>query len=211
MPNQFAVLQQFGWNRLPNVNSSPAGPHVAEGVAYPLGPFEVIELGRPIASYAMLVPYPAAPSPGYCIPVIRPSLSHVYPTSKFTGACGCPVNALSFGTNCSRCVATLPNVHQARASLGRKITQAMAGVLFDLTVSPEGKHDQLVIRYQPRRLIDAIWQRFAEEVAGMMACARCPAPKCGLWFLRSAGREDRDYCCHACQVRAWRTSGRRRG
>ncbi len=94
--------------------------------------------------------------------------------------------------------------HQARALVGRKITQAMAGVGFDLTAAPEGKHDQLVIRYQPRRLIDAVWQRFAEEIAGVIACARCPAPKCGRWFLRSAGREDREFCCHACQMRAWR-------
>ena len=98
------------------------------------------------------------------------------------------------------------DVHQARASLGRKITQAMAGVRFDVTLLPQGKHDQLVIRYQPRRLTDAIWQRFAEEVAGMIASARCPAPKCGRWFLRSAGREDRRYCCHACQMRAWRAN-----
>jgi hypothetical protein len=57
------------------------------------------------------------------------------------------------------------------------------------------------------RLIDAIWQRFTEEIAGMIACARCPAPKCGRWFPRSDGRGDRQFCCHACQMRAWR-SGR---
>jgi len=54
------------------------------------------------------------------------------------------------------------------------------------------------------RLIDAIWQRFAEEIAGMITCAKCPAPKCGRWFLRSAGRSDRHYCCHACQMRQLR-------
>jgi hypothetical protein len=95
-------------------------------------------------------------------------------------------------------------LQQARALLGRKIAERMAGVRFDLTVSPEGKGDQFVMRYRPLRLIDAVWQRFAEEIAGMIACARCPAPKCGRWFLRSAGRDDREYCCHACQVRAWR-------
>ena len=47
------------------------------------------------------------------------------------------------------------------------------------------------LRYRPARLIDAIWQRFAEEIAGMIACARCPAPKCGRWFLKSDGRNDR--------------------
>ena len=38
----------------------------------------------------------------------------------------------------------------------------------------------------------------------MIACARCPAPKCGRWYLRNAGRGDRWYCCHACQMPAWR-------
>ena len=58
--------------------------------------------------------------------------------------------------------------------------------------------------YRPSRLIDAIWQRFAEEIAGIITCSKCPAPKCGRWFLRSAGRGDRKYCCHACQMRVWR-------
>lgn len=53
--------------------------------------------------------------------------------------------------------------HQARALLGRKITERMAAVRFDLTASPEGKNDQFVMRYKRLRLIDAIWQRFAEE------------------------------------------------
>ena len=54
------------------------------------------------------------------------------------------------------------------------------------------------------RLIDALWQRFAEEIAGAFTCARCPAPKCGRWFLKTAGRSDRRYCSYACQMRDWR-------
>ncbi len=30
-------------------------------------------------------------------------------------------------------------------------------------------------------LIDAIWQQFAREAAGIITCARCPAPDCGRW------------------------------
>jgi hypothetical protein len=59
-------------------------------------------------------------------------------------------------------------------------------------------------RHRPLRLIDAIWQRFAEEIAGTITCARYPAPGCGRWFLRSTVRSDREYCSHACQMRAWR-------
>ncbi len=76
----------------------------------------------------------------------------------------------------------------------------MAGGRFELNADPD-----FALRYRPSRLSDAIWQRFAEEIAGIITCARCPAPKCGRWFLRSAGRSDRQYCSHACQMRAWRS------
>jgi hypothetical protein len=56
------------------------------------------------------------------------------------------------------------------------------------------------------RLIDVIWRRFAEEIAGLMTAARCPAPKCGRWFPRNTVRSDREYCSHACQMRAWRNA-----
>ena len=52
-------------------------------------------------------------------------------------------------------------------------------------------NDKLVLRYRPAFLIDAIWRQFAREAAGIIRCARCPAPNCGRWFLRSAGRSDR--------------------
>jgi hypothetical protein len=73
------------------------------------------------------------------------------------------------------------------------------GGRFELIDGPD-----FVLRYRPARLIDAIWQRFAEEIAGIIACARCPAPKCGRWFPRSDGRSDRQYCSHACQMRRLR-------
>ena len=63
----------------------------------------------------------------------------------------------------------------ARAS-GHEVTEKLAG-RFELIAEPD-----FLFRYRPVRLIDAIWQRFAEEIAGMIACAKCPAPKCGPWF-----------------------------
>lgn len=79
----------------------------------------------------------------------------------------------------------------------------MTGARFDLIPSPDGDH-RFAIGYRPLRLIDALWQRLAEETAGRIACSKCPAPQCGRWFLRSAGRGDRQFCSHPCQLRAWR-------
>lgn len=62
----------------------------------------------------------------------------------------------------------------------------------------------VVLCYRATRFIDAIYQRFAEEFAGLIQCARCPAPNCGRWFLKSAGRGDRRFCSHPCKMRAWR-------
>ena len=95
-------------------------------------------------------------------------------------------------------------IRLGRQRLGRELTAKLAGVRFDLTASPEGQDDHFVIRYRPARLIDAIWQRFAEEIAGMIACAKCPAPRCGRWFLRSAGRSDKAYCSGRCRMRRCR-------
>jgi len=87
----------------------------------------------------------------------------------------------------------------AREHLARRVTEKLVGGRFELIAEPD-----FALRDQPSRLIDAIWQSFAEEITGLIACAKCPAPKCGRWFPRSAGRGDRQYCCHACQMRAWR-------
>jgi predicted RNA-binding Zn ribbon-like protein len=89
--------------------------------------------------------------------------------------------------------------------LNRKLAEKLAGVRFQLTAWPEGGRFRL--GYRPARLIDALWQRFAEEIAGIIQCARCPAPNCGRWFLRSAARSDRLYCSQACRMRAWRGAG----
>ncbi|MGQ9919667.1 MAG: hypothetical protein ACUVS7_19915 [Bryobacteraceae bacterium] len=37
---------------------------------------------------------------------------------------------------------------------------------------------QIVLRYCPMLLIDAIWQQFTRETAGIIHCAKCPAPTC---------------------------------
>ena len=95
-------------------------------------------------------------------------------------------------------------IRLGRQRLGRELTAKLAGVRFDLTASAEGENDRFVIRCQPARLIDALWQRFAEEIAGLIACAKCPAPGCGRWFLRSTGRSDKAYCSGRCRMRKCR-------
>jgi hypothetical protein len=83
----------------------------------------------------------------------------------------------------------------AREHLARKVTEKMADGRFELIAPPD---------QGPPQFIDAIWQRFAEEIAGVMTCAQCPAPNCGRWFPRNTGRSDHEYCSHSCQMRAWR-------
>jgi predicted RNA-binding Zn ribbon-like protein len=93
-------------------------------------------------------------------------------------------------------------VRLARERLARQVTEKISGGRIELS-APESDRP-FTICHRPARLVDAIWQRFAEEIAGMITCARCPAPGCGRWFPRSVGRSDRQFCSHACQVRAWR-------
>jgi hypothetical protein len=93
---------------------------------------------------------------------------------------------------------------QAREHLARRVTEKIAGGRLELIAPPDEGPSQYVIRHRPARLIDAIWRQFAEEIAGMITCARCPAPNCGRWFPRSTGRNDREFCSHACRMRAWR-------
>jgi hypothetical protein len=87
------------------------------------------------------------------------------------------------------------------------ITERLARTPFHITVRPGGG-GKIVLHYRPVLLIDAIWQQFAREVAGIIHCAKCPAPNCGRWFLRSAGRSDRQYCSPTCRTRVWRRNGR---
>ncbi len=71
-------------------------------------------------------------------------------------------------------------------------------------VGSGGRKRRCVVRYRATRFIDAIHQRFAEEFSGLIHCARCAAPNCGRWFLKSAGRGDRRFCSHPCKMRTFR-------
>ena len=83
-----------------------------------------------------------------------------------------------------------------------KLAEKLSAARFRLV--PVEENGGVVLRYHATRLIDAIYQRFAEEFAGLIQCARCPAPNCGRWFLKSACRGDRRFCSHPCKMRAWR-------
>ncbi len=91
-------------------------------------------------------------------------------------------------------------VHEGVA---RKLSEHLACVPFHLRASEK---NPLAFRYCPVTLSAALWQRFAAEVAGLLDPARCPAPKCGRWFLQENGRSDRRFCSHACQMRVWRAT-----
>ena len=92
----------------------------------------------------------------------------------------------------------------AREHLARRVTEKVAGGRLELIAPPDEGPSQFTIRHRPARFVDAIWQQFAAEIAGTMSAARCPAPGCGRWFPRNSGRSDRQFCSHACQMRAWR-------
>jgi len=83
-----------------------------------------------------------------------------------------------------------------------KLAGKLSAVRFQLI--PVEENGAVVLRYRAARFIDAIYQRFAEEFAGLIQCARCPAPDCGRWFLKSAGRGDRRFCSHPCKMRVLR-------
>ncbi len=70
----------------------------------------------------------------------------------------------------------------AREHLARRVTEKLAGGRLELIAMPDQEQSQFVIRHRPLKLIDAIWRRFAEEIAGLITCARCPVPGCGRWF-----------------------------
>ena len=90
----------------------------------------------------------------------------------------------------------------SRDRLGRKLAEHLARVPFHLRASEE---NPLAFRYCPVTLSAALWQRFAAEVSGLLHPARCPAPKCGRWFLRGdAARTDKRFCSNACKNRIFR-------
>jgi hypothetical protein len=92
-----------------------------------------------------------------------------------------------------------------RELVAQRITERLARTPFHLTARPDSG-GKIVLRYRPVLLIEATWQQFAREVAGIIHCAKCPGPGCGRWFPRSVGRRDRQFCSHACQMRAWRAA-----
>lgn len=66
-----------------------------------------------------------------------------------------------------------------RELVAHRITDRLARTPFHLAARPDG-NGKIVLRYRPVLLIDAIWQQFAREVPGIIGCAKCPAPNCGL-------------------------------
>ena len=88
-------------------------------------------------------------------------------------------------------------IRLAREHLAKRVTEKIAGGRFELIAEPD-----FALRYRPARLIDAIWQRFAEEIAGLIACTKCPG--CGRWFLRNAARADKACCSGRCRMRVCR-------
>jgi hypothetical protein len=99
-----------------------------------------------------------------------------------------------------RAITELWDSGKDRELVAHRITERLARTPFHLTARPDGG-GKIVLRYRPVLLIDAIWQQFAREAAGIVQCVKCSASNCGRWFLRSAGRSDRQYCSHACQMR----------
>lgn len=94
---------------------------------------------------------------------------------------------------------------RGRDMLDRKLAANLAHVPFHSHENGSGFR----MRYRPATLRAALWQRLAGEAAGLIRCARCPAPACGLWFLSGgASRSDRQFCSDTCRVRAFRHSGK---
>ncbi len=90
-----------------------------------------------------------------------------------------------------------------RELVAHRSTERLARAPFHLVATADDSG--IAISYRPTLLIDAIWQQFAREAAGIIHCVRCPAPNCSRWFLRNAARSDRQYCSATCRMRAWRS------
>lgn len=113
-----------------------------------------------------------------------------------------PLDIWSRETGALRAATEMWDAGQNREPVARRITERLARAPFHLAASANG--GRLAIAYRPVLLIDAIWQQFACEAAGVITCAKCAAPNCGRWFLRSQTRSDRQYCSSTCRMRAWR-------
>jgi hypothetical protein len=93
---------------------------------------------------------------------------------------------------------------RGRELFERKLAANLARAPFQLTVV-DGDGGHVCLRYRPRDLRAAVWQRLAGEAAGLIRCARCPAPACRRWFLKGdASRSDKQFCSAACRIRAFR-------
>jgi hypothetical protein len=88
--------------------------------------------------------------------------------------------------------------------LERKLASGLARAPFHLTAVRENGSG-FRMRYRPATLRTALWQRMAGEVAGLLRCTRCPAPRCGRWFLKGeASRSDKQFCSGPCRNRIFR-------
>lgn len=87
--------------------------------------------------------------------------------------------------------------------LERKLAAGLARAPFHLTALRENGSG-FRMRCQRANLRAALWQRMAGEVAGLLQCVRCPAPRCGRWFLKGDFRSDRAFCSKTCKVRLFR-------
>ena len=91
--------------------------------------------------------------------------------------------------------------------LERRLATGLARAPFHLAAVRENGSG-FRMRYRPATLRAALWQRFAGEVAGLILCTRCSAPRCGRWFLKGdASRIDKQFCSAACRIRAFRQQG----
>ena len=75
----------------------------------------------------------------------------------------------------------------AREHLARRVTEKLAGGRFELIAPPDEGPSQFTIRHRPARLIDAIWQQFAGEIAGMMTRRPLPGSQVRPMVPRSTG------------------------
>jgi hypothetical protein len=92
--------------------------------------------------------------------------------------------------------------------LERKLASGLSRAPFHLTAVRENGSGFL-LRYRPATLRTALWQRMAGEVTGLLQCSRCPAPRCGRWFLKGeASRSDNQFCSGPCRNRVFRRRGK---
>jgi hypothetical protein len=97
---------------------------------------------------------------------------------------------------------------RANEPLTRRLALNLARFPFHMDASHENGAS-FRLRYRPPNLRAALWQRFAGEIAGIIRCARCPAPDCGRWLLKGDdSRSDRKFCSAACRIRAFRRTQR---